>query len=373
MARQPTLPEGSGRCGECHIVIADEQLAADPVFQLNVLLWALNDLPDSGLIHPVLRQAGYSLDSIGRQLLVPANAKTLDAILLITGSRDGSPSRPDLWIDNVSHDVMLVVELKSRGFSRNSSNIRQASKLIVGAHDLADSLSEPEFRAGHVVYGTVMSDAAKLAATLRLLRENLEANQVRTAPTATIGISINRFGVSLCSPDLSELPAPAANVLQEPALVLERTGSDDLRPLYLIPWIPGIAESQHPKLQADGFRELTARVIVAALAQAGQANVSTTLKISGEKLLNVATFGVFAHWHDADRRDFVRAAIKVAGDALVGYEHLDRSRHDSISIGLPDSEAQQEVIRLLEDARPQDPSTNLEAAVYEPPTLFDDF
>ena len=46
-------------------------LLSDPVFQLNTMLWALEELPDAGPIHPVLRNAGYYINAIGRRVVAP--------------------------------------------------------------------------------------------------------------------------------------------------------------------------------------------------------------------------------------------------------------------------------------------------------------
>ncbi|MXW94841.1 MAG: hypothetical protein F4110_09080 [Acidimicrobiaceae bacterium] len=164
---------------------SDAVLVSDPVFQLNVLLWALEDLPEVIAVRPVLCMAGYELESLGRRLLVPAEEPTVSALRDIAGSADRSPCRPDLCIDHQDDPVTLVVELKSHGFSPDSSNVRQAAKLIVASHDLSASYAETQPRPGHVVYGTVESDAARLAETLRALSASVASKGVSAAETST--------------------------------------------------------------------------------------------------------------------------------------------------------------------------------------------
>lgn len=48
-------------------------LLSDQVFQLNTFLWALEELPDNSDVQPILRQAGYELEAIGRRVLVPTD------------------------------------------------------------------------------------------------------------------------------------------------------------------------------------------------------------------------------------------------------------------------------------------------------------
>ncbi|WP_419944004.1 hypothetical protein [Candidatus Poriferisodalis sp.] len=352
---------------------ADAVLATDPVFQLNVLLWALEDLPDVAVVNPVLRRAGYELESIGRSLLVPAGEPTAGVLQDIAGSPDRSPCRPDLCIFHQDDPATIVVELKSHGFSRDSSNIRQAVKLILASHDLSASYAETLPRPGHVVYGTVASDAASLAETLQDLSESVAARGLSAAPTGTVGISIDVEGAKLSASGLSELPEPAQRALDPSATVLPRTGEDDIRPLYVIPWTPGIEGTQDGELQADGYRELTARVIVEAMSIVGQANVPTSLDISGATLLRRSTFGVFGRWLDADRQQFAAAAAGVLTKTLQSVESFQKRSRDTFSLSLSSHDEQEEVIRLLESAKPVDDKTNIAATINEELQLFNGF
>ena len=323
-------------------------------------------------IHPVLRRAGYRLESLGRPLLVPDSESAVAALHNLAGTADRSPCRPDLCLENADHPVTLVLELKSRGFSANSSNVRQAVKLIVASHDLAESFAETQTRPGHVVYGTVASDAAELAATLRNLSASVASEGAPAAPTATLGISVDTQGAALSTPHPSDLPPPAGQALHAPAIVLRRHGSDDIRPLYVIPWTPGIQGTQDAELQSDGYRELTARIIVEALSMVGQAVLPTNLEINGETLLSRPTFGVFDRWLDADRKQFGAAALKVLQKALRSFEGVHMRGSRSLTIELADSNTRDRVLNLLEQAKPEDQEANLEATIKDPPRLFDD-
>lgn len=191
-----------------------------------------------------------------------------------------------------------------------------------------------------------------------------------TAPTATIGISVDEEGARLSAETGSDLPVPAQRALQTPATVLQRHGDDDIRPLYMIPWIPGLEGTQDSELQADGYRELTARIIVEALAVVGQAHAPTTLDINGASLLSRATFGVFDRWLDADRQKFAGAATGVLTKILRGLSCFQKRGRDAFALSLSSRADQAEVIKLLEQASPADNMTNLEAAANEN-RLFD--
>ncbi len=350
---------------------AEDTLLSDQVFQLNTFLWALEDLPENGQTRPVLRQAGYYLSSIGRRVIMPVDEQVATALTKLTGTADRSPCRPDLWLKHISDRVEPLIELKARGFSPDSSNRRQALKLIAAGSNLGPSLGEPDETPGHVLYATTSADANDLASTLKNLAIELETQNAPTALTGVIGLSIEAQGVAFSSPTPSDLPDPAASALAAPAIVLLHDEENDMQPLYFIPWIPGIDDSQDAELHSAGLRELTARVLTHALADVGQAQTPTTLSMDASVLLNRATFGVFAHWRDAERKQFREAAAKIMERALKPVVTVRRDAGSHLEIDLPTRETQEIAIDRLERADPADPKANLEAVSAEPPTLFD--
>ncbi len=266
-----------------------------------------------------------------------------------------------------------IVELKAHGFSPGSSNKRQAVKLLLSAFDLAASLGEQTERRGHVLYGTVATDAESQETTLKELADEVRATGLPAAPTAVVGLFLGHEGVAMSSPTPSDLPGPAAEALAAPAIVLQRDGDNDLQPLYFVPWIPDIEDSQDPALHADGLRELTARVLIQVMGHIGRARVPTTLALSGTQLLSNATFRVFDRWHEENRKQFSEAAAKIVERALRSHVQVRRHGGDRLEIDLPSKEITDKAIRRLEQADPADPKKNLEAATQEHPTLFDDF
>jgi hypothetical protein len=159
-------------------------LLSDPVFQLNTMLWALEELPDAGQIHPVLRNAGYYINAIGRRVVTPPDPVSRQALAQLTG-KELSPARPDLWLKHQTDVVDPIVELKARGFSPRSSTAIQALKLLASAADLEASLGGGGTQPGHVLYLTVSQDAADLAETLNQLQATLIDAGVPSSPTAS--------------------------------------------------------------------------------------------------------------------------------------------------------------------------------------------
>ena len=356
------------------ILVDDSILLSDQVFQLNTFLWALEDLPeDSDIqpVQPVLRQAGYCLRSIGQSLIMPAEESSLIALGELTGSSDPRSScRPDLWIRHSSDSVEMLIELKAQGFSPESTNKNQALKLMAGSFNVAPSLGEYDRHPGHITYATVSKQANELANTLKRLASALKAKEVPAAPTAVIGLSIDAGELALSSPDPSDLPTPASKALAKPAIVLRSDGLNSLQPLYFIPWIPGIEDSQNDKLQSDGLSQLTARLLTHAISQIGQSQTPKKLVLEGCKLLNRATFGIFKNWRDQDRKQFSEGAAKIIERILKPVVTVKR-RAGSLELDLWDDEMRESIIRRLEEADPANPAKNLEAATREHLTLFD--
>lgn len=350
---------------------AEDTLLSDQVFQLNTFLWALEDVPENSSTQPVLRNAGYYLSSIGRRVIMPIDVNFVATLQKLTGTSDRSPCHPDLWLRHTSDRVVPLIELKARGFSPNSSNRRQALKLISASSNLAPSLGESDELPGHVLYATSSADASGLSTTLTDLALELVAENVPATPTGVISLSMEAQGVALSSPVPSDLPEPAATALAAPAIVLLNDEENEIQPLYFIPWIPGIEDSQDAELHSAGLHELTARVLTHALAEVGQAQTPATLSLDAAALLKRATFGVFDHWRDADRKQFSEAVAKIVERALKSVVTVRREAGIHLEIELPTSETQDAAIDRLERADPADPKANLEATIEEPPTLFD--
>ena len=351
-------------------MIGTKTLLSDQVFQLNTFLWALQELPESSQIQPVLRQAGYQLRYIEPRLIVPRTPVAIAALHKLNRSKDSSPCHPDLWLQHSEHPSELIVELKSQGFSPKSSNSRQALKLLLAAFDLSESLGEATQHGGHLIYATISDDTPNLEITLNDLASKLHDEGANAAPTSVIGFSEEVEGVAISSSSLN-LPEPAANALTSPAVVLRKDDDNDLQPLYLIPWIPGIESSQNPQLQKAGYDELTSRVLTHVLSKIGEAQVPTTLKITGEEIMSLSTFKVFDRWRNDTRKQLARAVVKIINQALIPISDVVSRGDTQIVIELQDSETQEQTLRLIEQADHTSSTTNLKGAIEEQPTLFD--
>ena len=360
MARIPVLQICCSRLYVYCSMTTDDVLISDQVFQLNTFLWALQDVPSNSQIKPILREAGYKLRFIEQRVILPKTVAVAGVLEKLTNSRNPSPCKPDLWLTHESDQFDLVIEIKPHSFSKGSSNSRQAIKILIGSLDLADSLAEKQSQLGHVVYATIDSEAACIEKTLDKLACDILDMGVAVAPSAAIGFSIDNKGVTLRSPKPENLPEPADEALSSPATVLQRDEQDSLHPLYFIPWVPGIRDSQDDTLHSEGLDELTRRVLTQVISEVGLAEIPSTLEIDAHSIMSKATLRFFNYWRGDVRTDFMKAVIKIVQNAWKAEFKILKRRKHSLRIELPDADAQDNAIRALENAKPEDRKTNLE-------------
>ena len=101
----------------------------------------------------------------------------------------------------------------------------------------------------------------------------------------------------------SYLPQPLQQHLSEPVTVLSHTGvqPEDLVPLFLIPWTPGISGS-NSQLASDGLSVLTGRVLTYLLTEIGNATLPVNLTLRSDAIVEKATYGFFKYWKGRDIR-----------------------------------------------------------------------
>ena len=282
--------------------------AADPLFQLNTVLWMLQPLPDApGATRPVLHHAGYRVRALGKKLTVPAGVERL---LAVTLNLRGAPE-PDVLASAPPADPWLVIECKASSFGTDSSANDQAMKIIARAKDLSLVGGGPPGAdlPGHVVYLTRREQAADLQATLKALATRVAGTGLAPAGVGTLGVRVER-GVGLIVDHAGgSLPGAATDAFSTQVVVLEASGpEEDPRPLYLVPYDPGVAQTQTGEERALCLRVLLARARAHAASLIGRSPAPGTAVIEGDALLDGATFGLSKFWRDTGARD--RAAYE---------------------------------------------------------------
>lgn len=108
------------------------------------------------------------------------------------------------------------------------------------------------------------------------------------------------------------------------------------------------------------------------MSRIGRAFVPDTLTIEGAQLLSDATFGVFDHWRESNRKQLSEAAAKIVERSLKSHIKVRRVQKDLLEIDLPCNETKDKALKRLEQADPANPAKNLEKTTNKNPTLFDD-
>ena len=350
--------------------MTDINLRKDPVFQLNLLLWSIMDVPDDNNfrinINPILRNEGYTLYAIEKEVLLPSDSMEPISPLI---KKRFAPSSADLWITHEREKTDLVIELKSRGFGPDSNKSVQVIKIMAATADLSVTLGGGDKRPGYFVFITVAEDMAAMLLTLSELQTRLVERNIASAPTAIIGIQQSKKGIDLVSPQSAQLPSPLGEILCDPTTVLQFEDSEDeIVPLYFIPWIPGVAQDQDQESSNKGLQVLTSRLLTHVQEAVGKADISSILNLKGEAILEKATFGAFEYWRDRDRKRFIKEAIRIIAKATkpFGQKH---SGETELKIDLPDEKVRDNVMKNIERFKIEEESNNLSNATI--PTLFD--
>jgi hypothetical protein len=277
-------------------------ILGDPVFQLNVTLWMLQPAPPDAPIRPVLRDVGYLLSALSREL--PAPVALRPGLNVLVGS-DTAPA-PDVLAEPPAGAPWLVIECKGSSFGPDSSTARQALKLLAVSGDLTSSLglSTGSERPGFVTYLTRLEERDRLLDTLLELRRRLTDAGLPAGPAGALGLFRSDDGdvcVQRSSRD-GDWPEPAASALEPPARIIRLDPEEDPRPLYLLPWDPSVQQDR--EMRAFCRSVLFARVAAETVAVLGHETVPQRAILKVESLLSSATFGVSDRWRS--KRDLAR-------------------------------------------------------------------
>jgi hypothetical protein len=295
-------------------------LAGDPIFQLNTVLWMLQHSPNRpGTFNAVLRHAGYGVRALGPKMTAPAAVEeALAKVNLSAGVPD-----PDVLADAPDDAPMPVFECKRSAFTPDSTTATQSRKLLARASDLSLVVGAPKGKTvpGAFVLVTRETEAPTLVNTIEVLRAEHGTNDIPAAPGSVLSIR-NDPGVGVqVTLAGGDLPGPAGQVLATTQTIIEAAGDEEIaRPLYLVPFDPGVEQEQD---EADLCRRILlerARMFIAA--QVGRCAPPQTLVINGLDILRYATDGLSDYWRKvSDRNAAAQVALQFAKQTLRGVKN----------------------------------------------------
>jgi hypothetical protein len=344
----------------------------DPIYQLNFVLWMLEELPPAAPTRPFLRQMGYTLHSLGGSLPMPPELRVRLADLNLEARQ--APA-PDVLASRRGSTEFLVVECKAASFGAGSSTAHQARALLVVSADLRGPLGLPALPeiSGVVSYLLPEPDSTALEATVHELAQELEGARLPTAPFAVLGFEERSDGVYLLDRHPpTGLPPDVEESISDGVRIHEVFEGETGRRLYLIPWDPSV--SQTPEERQFCQRILFERVLAEALALAGRAPAPGEVHLPMDILLDRATFTLARRWRARqDIKHITQTIHRFLRGTIERHPRKFATRWDAMTrtlvVSLGSAEEHGDLLRALEEGQPAE---WLKGRDMQQPELFED-
>lgn len=345
------------------------ELAKDPLFQLNTLLWLAQPLAKDGDITPLFYQKGFTVYAISPLLPIPPDLRLASQQSGIT-LREGV--RPDVVLSQSEQHKHAVIECKAGSFGAQSSTAEQARSLLIAAGPRSAEifgLSPAEISASILGYLIPNSDREMLSQTLSELRGELADNGLPGGVSCVLGLEItdSHLGIFVDADGGSFFSLPEGFN----AFKVREPGTDP-RPLYFIPYDPDIQQSEQERVLCKQilFERMQATIITAI----GRAHPPSEIILESRSLLNDAMFGMFEHWENTESArhmrslctQFMRALMEATNSESTGSISFQPNR--GWRIALNDDVEHAKVL----DAVTRFSCVTLDLKTEPLPTLFDD-
>ena len=265
----------------------------DPIFQLNFTIWMLQTLPTNASIRPVLKEIGYVLHSISRQLPLPPALRPQMVKLL--GKENAEGPCPDVIAEGTGLPWLLI-ECKASSFGPTSSTTEQALKLLAIAEGIVGQLGlAPKSVPTQVAYLTALTSSVALIQTLKELGARLSESGLPSAKTSVFGLSTRSDGVYVTwANPVQGCSSEASSELKSGLRVIELDAENDPRPLYFMPWDPSVTQSPEERDYCRAV--LFARVQSEATSLIGRTTIPGHIVLDLRQILSSATYGVSDLW-----------------------------------------------------------------------------
>lgn len=284
------------------------KLTEDPLFQLNLVLFAAFPFPSGTRINPIFYNAGYQLFKISPTLTLPMPLiNKIQAIPI----QIKSAVTPEVLLRHITSGKVRIIECKKSSFSSTSTTARQAASYLAlhGSvlNNAIGALRTSEL-ASDLLYLVKEGDEA-------LLKECLDeiASSIKQ-----VGCAVNEFGVGgLAEEDdgvyLYTENADNLEAIEKQVKIIDGEKGSDYRTLYLIPMDPSI--NAKDSYAEDAVKSRLRSSLAAILIRLTGVKEFT---LNAEMLLN-RSIQVWTIWEDSDSkkklkkitRNYIRQILNV--------------------------------------------------------------
>ncbi len=345
------------------------ELLKNPLFQLNVLLWMAQPLPEDYGITPLLYRRGFTVYAIAPLLPLPPDVRLATEQVQMSVQ---AGARPDVVLTQESARKFAFAECKASSFGPTSSTAEQArTLLIVAGPRAAEVLGLASGQVTDSLLTFVIPDDQRgpLAQTLADLHNELGDNRLPVGQFSLLGLLLADTDIEIVLDELGSCFFTLASGAT-PFMKLEE--ETDPRPLYFIPYDPDVGQSEQERVFCK--RVLFERMHSTIVSAVGRANPPAELLLESRKILNDAMFGMYGHWENRESEKHMRGLCMQFMGALaravnsVASGSMAFQPGEGWKVSLQNPEQQDKVV----DGLTRFSCETLDLGIEPPPDLFDD-
>jgi len=294
------------------------EVVADPIGQLNLMLWMTLPLPGEYRLRPLLNEAGYRLFAIAPPMpLAPGLRERVQT--------KGLPCReqpePDLLLVAEEDREFLMLECKRTMFGPDSSSADQARGLLLqtgGQFNVAVGLPIAASTITHLVYIAEHCDSPNPAEGLLAISHQLERAGFRVAPAGVVCLQARGEDIWLLDGyEPGEIPQRLHERINGEAKVQEAVEGEEAMPILLVPWDPNV--DQASPVAQHGRRVLCDRLLTSLVVRIGRLPAGQEVEVEFDELLNEANSNLYERWAARNREtrsSLRRFCSKILHEAL---------------------------------------------------------
>lgn len=271
------------------------EVVADPIGQLNLMLWMTQPLPGECPVRPVLKEAGYRLMAIGPAMpLLPDLRERLQT----KGLACRAQPEPDLLLTRDDGQGYLMLECKRTMFGPDSSSAEQTRGLLLQTGEQFNTvvgLPVAAATAAGLVYVSEHCDSPNPADGLDQIRQELDGAGFSVALAGVTCLQARDDGIYLLDEyQPGTIPEPLRGIVRAGIKVQEIVEGEEAMPLLLIPWDPNVCQTS-PVAQF-GKQVFCHRLLGSLVVRIGRLVPGQEFEVEYDDLLDEATFNFYQRW-----------------------------------------------------------------------------